>query len=703
MPASGSAAVRALARAHGIQQSFVDTFARRRGASTETLLAALAALGAPIRSPEEAPAALRDRTAARWGRLVEPVVVAWQGSAMAMDLRVPTDSAGRYRLEIGLEDGGVATASGRLADLPGSDHATVAGRSFVVVRAPLPPHLPGGAHRVEVAAGRRRGQALLVISPARAPRDGLGRWGVFLPLYALRTRRDWGVGDFGGLADLMRWTGAKGGDVVATLPLLSAFLDRPFEPSPYAPASRLFWNEVFVDVEQVPEARTPAVAALLRSDDVRKAVRSLRRPQFADHAGVMALKRRILEACAAELDRARSDRRQAHRRFVRSHPALDDYARFRAETELRGAGWPAWSGPARDGSLGSSTRTVDAVRYHRYVQWLAEEQLSRAVDHGRTGGVGLLLDMPLGVHPDSYDTWRHREVFALSARAGAPPDRSYASGQDWGFPPIHPERSRETGHAYFRACLRHLLRHADVLRIDHVMNLHRLYWIPPGADATGGVYVRYPTEELYALLVLEASRAGASVEGEDIGTVPPTVRPAMARHGLLRTYVAQAEARDATDPALPPVPPAAVASVDTHDTAPFAAWWDGEDVERMLGLGLLTPEAARAAATRRAEIRETIVPFLESGGWLPSGPPGPDRVLRGILAYLADGDASAVIVSLEDLWLERRRQNLPGTWRDHPNWQGRARHALEEIDAIPGVKDLIAEVRTRRKGRARRP
>jgi 4-alpha-glucanotransferase len=329
---------------------------------------------------------------------------------------------------------------------------------------------------------------------------------------------------------------------------------------------------------------------------------------------------------------------------------------------------------------------------------MAEEQLGAAVERGRSGGVGLLLDMPLGVHPDSYDTWRHRDVFALTARAGAPPDRSYASGQDWGFPPIHPDRSRETGHAYFRACLRHLLRHADVLRIDHVMNLHRLYWIPPGADAKRGAYVRYPTEELYALLVLEATRAGASIEGEDIGTVPPTVRPAMRRHGLLRTYVAQAEARDATNPALPPVPPAAVASVDTHDTAPFAAWWDGEDVDRMFGLGLLSPESAEAARNRRAEIRETIVPFLEQGGWLDPGPADPDRVLRGILSYLAGGDASAVIVSLEDLWLERRRQNLPGTWRNHPNWQGRAHHPLERIAALPGALDTLEAVRDRRAG-----
>jgi 4-alpha-glucanotransferase len=293
------------------------------------------------------------------------------------------------------------------------------------------------------------------------------------------------------------------------------------------------------------------------------------------------------------------------------------------------------------------------------------------------------------VHPAGYDVWRDREAFLARARTGAPPDLFNPRGQDWGTPPLHPEGIRTGGYAYQIACIRHLMAHSGVLRIDHIMGLHRIWVLPPGHDARDGVYVRYRGEENYAILCLESLRARAMVLGEDLGTVPGYVRAAMGAHRVHRSYVAMFEV---TPDGLAPPPPDAFASVNTHDMAPFASFWSDRDIEERRGFGLLTEEQARNEAAERDELRRRLVAALVAGGFLGSARASEEEILDAWLAFLARSDARGVIVSLEDLWGEAASQNIPGTVDQHPNWRRRTALSLEEIASSPEVAGRLQAV-----------
>jgi 4-alpha-glucanotransferase len=509
---------------------------------------------------------------------------------------------------------------------------------------------------------------------------------VFAPAYAIRTDRDWGVGSFADLGGLHAILAERGGEVLSTLPLFAAFLDEPFEPSPYSPVSRLFWNELYVDVEAAPElVRSDEARQVLVDEGFRAELRRLRELDLVDHRRVMAAKRRVLEPLAAAFfDGVRPG---AFEDFVAREPRVLDYARFRAEMERRRTWWREWPARERDGRLTGDPEDDPAGRYHLYVQWLAATQLA-ALD---ARGHRLNLDMPLGVHGAGYDVWRERRAFVTDGSVGAPPDAFFTGGQDWGFPPLHPDRIREDGYAYPRACVAALARHASAIRIDHVMGLHRLYWVPHGLRPTDGLYVRYRSAEWYAMLSIEAHGVGAIVAGEDLGTVPGYVRKAMRSHAVHTSYVTAFEVSPNREPALRDPPPGCVASLDTHDTPPFAALWSGSDIELHRRLGVIDDDEAAARARDRAVLRETLVEEVRRRGLLGSARTAAD-VLRACLRFLARSDATIVLASLEDLWLEERPQNVPGTGQEVPNWRGRFRYTLDEIERLPEVRAAFGDL-----------
>jgi 4-alpha-glucanotransferase len=571
-----------------------------------------------------------------------------------------------------------------------------------VVTLPLPP-LPIGYHRLALERPRSDATSLLVSAPMRCPTPDVRLWGVFLPLYALRTGRSWGTGDFTDLAALLEWTEGLGGSTVGTLPLLASFLDQddPFEPSPYSPASRLFWNELYLDVERIPELeRSPEARALVGSPEFRRKVARARSQPLVDYRLAAGLKRQVLEILARSFFREPSDRRTvAFPAFLRSRGDVVEYADFRAACERVGMPWPSWPSALREQRrLPGFDRSV--AEYHLYVQFLAQEQLAELAKANRGPGSGLYLDMPLGVHPAGYDTWRERDAFAQNASGGAPPDSFFRGGQNWGFPPLHPERIREQEYRYPIAAIRHLLRLAGVLRLDHVMGLHRLYWVPYGLDATQGVYVRYRPEEMYAILTLEAARSSALVVGEDLGTVPPGVRSAMARHGVHRTHVLQLEAIDPED-VLPTPRRGSVASLNTHDMWPFVSFWTGADIDEGEALGF-PKDAARRARVDRDEIRRAMLTALRDAGFLPRvRGVSAEEALRACLSFLAAGPARLTVTNLEDLWGEGRPHNHPGTWRERPNWRRKAALDFEAFRKLPGVVGTLTEMSELRR-RARR-
>jgi 4-alpha-glucanotransferase len=581
-----------------------------------------------------------------------------------------------------LEGGEVRTWSFDLDHLPVLRTATVEGVNCEVRQFILSPGLPWGYHRLTLGLSAGVWETLVIIAPRHAYVPTLetgGRsWGVFLPLYALHSGRSWGAGDLGDLEALLRWVQGMGGGLVGTLPLLAAFLDEPFDPSPYAPVSRLFWNEFYLDAARIPELEgCPAARELLDSPGFREEIALLRAAPLVDYRRGMALKRRFLEHLARYFFAKESWRRTALLRWAAAHPAARDYARFRAAVERQRTGWSTWPDRMRDGVLQPGDYDPEAERYHLYTQWLIHEQFEVLSAQARRHGPGLYLDLPLGVHRDGYDTWRERAAFALGVSGGAPPDPFFDQGQDWRFPPLHPERLREQGYRYYIACLRHHLRHAGSLRIDHVMGLHRFFWVPAGMAARDGVYVRYRAAEFYAILALESHRYRTLIIGEDLGTVPGYVRRAMARHKVHRMYILPFEYTTGSRRALRPVPADALASLNTHDMPPFAAFWSGKDVVDRLTLRL----------------------FLHCQGWPEVPPDDAGTVLRACLANLAASRARVVLVNLEDLWLETKPQNVPGTGAKRPNWQRKARYAFEEFIQLPEVLETLREINALRRGR----
>ena len=700
-----------LARLHGIQASYTDGCGVRRRASPESVHSLLQALGAPL--PTLRPCDLAAATAARlravWMRPVEPVLVAWSGRRAGFLLRLPETARGILaRCRLRLEDGRTRSwtvRSGRGA--PAVESGTVDGTRYVARRGLLPAGLPDGYHDLHVEIGDRTWSALVVAAPVRAYDAGERSWGAFLPLHALHSARSWGVGDFGDLDALATWVGARGGRTVALLPALAGFLGEcPFEPSPYLPVSRLFWNELHVDPRRLPEFdRCGPARRVVDSPAFRRRVDALRAESLVDYREAMAVRRQVIELLARSIDERPDRRRDELRAWVEQRPVAQEYAAFRAICERLQRPWPAWPAalPAEEIHVEAADR--DAIRYHLYAQWAAARQIAELAKDAGARGVGLYLDVPVGVHPDAFDVWRHPALFARGAALGAPPDPLFADGQDWSAPAPHPEAARQDRYAYFRAGLAHQMTHATAVRLDHVMGLHRLFWIPRGGEAADGAYVRYPADELYAIVCLESHRHRTRVVGENLGTVPRYVNAALSRHGLAQLHVAQFGIAPGAANPLARVPRRAFACVNTHDTPTFAGFLAGRDIDGRVERGVLDAGLAEEEHRRRREAVAALRGALGRGshGGLHEEAADLD-LLCACLERLARSEAGMVIVNLEDLWLEPHPQNVPGTGpREYPNWRRKAGHSLETLTKLPEVVEALRRIARARVSERREP
>lgn len=671
---TGAKALRHLATTHSLLTSYTDAAGQRQVATDEALIGVLRALGVEIDSAADAEELFqRDERP-----VLEPVIVAWDGRA-SVDLAL-TSTPNEVSYQITMETG--ETVAGKAKPQLKKGEQAVSFRLS---------DLPVGYHELRVRVRKNEFRTRILSAPREcySPPQNTRDWGVFLPIYALHSKRSWGGGDLGDFEELTRFIEARGGSVVATLPLLATFLGPgyPFEPSPYSPASRLFWNELYVDLTRIPELETSEeTRSMIQSSQVQQEIAELRAGALVDYRRQMALKRRVLESLAQHLfHRGSHQRGAALKEFISKKPEVEDYAQFRAVTERQQKGWPVWEERIRNGDLRPGDFDESARQFHLYAQWVTHQQIDSLARRARSGGRGLYLDLPLGVHPDGYDVWRHRDVFATGISVGAPPDPFFTKGQNWGFPPLHPERQRQKGYEYLIGVLRHHMASAGMLRLDHVMSLHRLYWIPEGQDADKGVYVKYPAEELNAIIAIESHRHQTMVVGEDLGTVPNYVRESMTRHNLRRMFVLQYEARSEAQNPVSPMIPGAVASLNTHDMPPFHAFWQAGDVDIRVQMGLLDDEGATRARESREKTRQALSGFLKKRGFLRGAAEDPVQIHDACMTYLSRSEADVVLVSLEDLWLEREPQNVPGTSEEKPNWRRKARKTLEAIESSPSV------------------
>ena len=695
-----------LARLYGIQSSYEDVARQRQVASEETLLALLDLLGAGIARASDAPDAIRRCRLDLWRTTVEPVAIAWDDRAADVRLRIPAAQAtGRYHGTLALEQGETREFSGRLEHLSTLRQREVEGSRYAVKVLTIAGDIPWGYHRLRIELPGASAETMLIAAPRmcwQPEHEGHQRaWGAFVPLYALHREASWGPGDFSDLEALMMWVKGLGGSLVATLPLL-AWMGG--DPSPYSPASRLFWNEFYIDITRVPEFERSAEArALLESPEYRAADEAFRREAFVDYDRQMALKRKLLAILAQSYFGREKAERGGLEAYRREWPDADLYAQFRAVGERQGKSWQEWPEPLRSGRITAGDYDEEAFRYHLFAQWQVEQQLQGLADRARQAEMLWYLDLPLGASNVGYDTWHYPEVFVSRAAGGAPPDSFFTKGQDWGFAPLHPLNLRKQGYRYWIDCLRRHLRYARILRIDHVMSLYRLWWVPHGMPASAGAYVRYPTKELCAVLALESHRHEAMIVGENLGTVPPNVDAAMEEHGLHGMYVLQYETRPHLREAVGPVPASEVASINTHDMPPFAAFWKGLDIDDRLDLGLIEASEVPEHQESREKVRMGLKRLLERIGSVGGGADGAESALEGCLNYLAASPAPIALATLEDLWLETQPQNTPGTFLERPNWRRKTRYSFEQFRALPAVRRILAAVdAARRKSEATR-
>ncbi|MGW3492345.1 4-alpha-glucanotransferase [Streptomyces sp. NPDC001020] len=686
-PARDGTPLARLAALHGVATSYRPAPDRTVTASDTAVTAALAALDVDASTPDAVGHALAARERELRDRLLPPTVVSWGGRPPAALASLPDG----IRLRIETEQGEVHTAVGQL---------------------------PPGVHTLQASApDGRTADAHLVAAPARLPAPPGRSYGLLVQLYSLLSRRSWGMGDLGDLGELTAWAGrALGAGFVQVNPLHTAVPGTPTDPSPYRPSSRRYPDPVHLRVEDVPEFAyvedQGRVRTLLeRAARLRDSV--LDKGELIDRDAVWNLKREALELVhAVPLG---PGRRAVYADFLAEEgEALEDHATWCALAEVYGSDWQGWPARLRDprsvGTARARAELMDRVDFHTRLAWLTGAQLAAAQRTARDAGmaVGLIHDLAVGVHPDGADAWAQQEYLAAGMSVGAPPDAFNAHGQDWGLPPWRPDRLAAAGYAPYRNLLRALVRHAGALRIDHVMGLFRLWWVPRGQPPTEGTYVRYDAEAMLAVLVLEASRAGALVIGEDLGTVEPGVREALHERGVLGTSVLWFE-RDweGTGRPLPPERWRAdcLATATTHDLPPTAARLTGTHVELREQLGLLSRPLDRERAAAAADTREWLALLSRLGllkGTSGGGPTAMEEIeIQAVHRFLLCTPARLIGVWLPDAVGDRRPQNLPGTWDQYPNWRLPVADAeghpvtLEELAASPRLHALVDVLRTR--------
>ncbi|KUN72811.1 4-alpha-glucanotransferase [Streptomyces canus] len=671
-----------LAESYGVATSYQPSPDRTVAASATAVTLALAALGVDAGDPAAALAA-RERELRE--RLLPPTVVCWGGSPPAFVADLPQGT----RLRIATEQGETRSAADQL---------------------------PPGVHRLTATApDGRTADGHLIVAPPRLPSPPGRSYGLLVQLYSLLSHRSWGMGDLGDLAELTSWAGrALGAGFVQVNPLHAAVPGAPTDPSPYRPSSRRFPDPVHLRIEDIPEyvqvADPDRLRALReRAERLREAV--LDKGALIDRDAVWELKRDALEL-VREVPLG-PGRRAAYADYLaEGGEALEDHATWCALAEVHGSDWSRWPAGLRDPRSAETASArgelMDRVDFHSRLAWLTESQLGAAQRVAREAGmpVGVVHDLAVGVHPEGADAWAQQAYFAAGMSVGAPPDAFNARGQDWGLPPWRPDRLAESGYAPYRQLLRALFRYAGALRIDHVMGLFRLWWVPQGRPPTEGTYVRYDAEAMLAVLVLEASRAGAVVIGEDLGTVEPGVREVLRERGVLGTSVLWFE-RDWEGDGRP-LPPErwradCLATATTHDLPPTASRLTGEHVELRDSLGLLTRPLDEERAEASADAGEWLELLARLGLLHGTGggadPSSEEAQIQAVHRFLLNTPARMVGIWLPDTVGDRRPQNLPGTWDQYPNWRlpiadGEGRVVtLEDLAASPRLHALVEVLR----------
>ena len=722
-------ALQRLADLCGISPDYHDIWGNRHTVSDLTRRRLLAAMHLPVEG--DLAALVLELENRDWLRPLAPaMVVKAQAEPQRIEVTLPAALLQRsFEWALTLENGECQNGGFIPADLEAVAERSVAGTSYQRRRLTLPLPLSTGYHRFELGGlGQEpeiRARMRLIVAPNEcyqppALREGRRIWGPAVQLYGLRSQRNWGIGDFTDLKMLLDLAADAGAGIVGVNPLHALFPDQPGQFSPYSPSSRLFVNILYLDVAAIPDFRERDLDA---DPDFLASLRRLRECELVDYEAVSALKLAALDLAYRHFRdyhlATATDRGLAFRRFcAEAGDALASHALFealQAHFRARDAavwGWPAWPPEYHDphGPAVAAFARTHAVEtdFYAYLQWQAELQLAGAGERSRGLGlgVGLYQDLAVGASPGGAETWASQDVYAGGAHAGAPPDDFNLHGQDWGLPPFVPHRLRDAAYAPFIATLRANMRHCGALRIDHVMNLTRLFWVPAGASAAEGAYVSYPLDDLLGILALESQRNRCLVIGEDLGTVPDGLRPRLKAMGVL-SYRPLFFARDDNGDFQPPAhfPDRALVCIGTHDLPTLRGFWLGHDLAARAALGLFPSEELRTSLlAARTRDRPRLLQALAREHLLPEGmSTDPDtlpditfELAVAVHRYLARSPAGVMAVQPEDVFGVIEQANLPGSINEHPNWRRKLPLELERWRGDQRFGDLGEALRRER-------
>jgi malto-oligosyltrehalose synthase/4-alpha-glucanotransferase len=730
---NGPAALDRLSTLCGIAPDYEDIWGKRHPVSDETRRALLSAMGLPADTDSALGESLERFERRRWRRALAPVrVVRESAGDIEIQVSLPAIfSQRRFHWRLTLETGERHEGEAFAADLRLLEEARLGGASFKrhAWRLPIAPGF--GYHELEIQAARGgqelRANLRLIVAPDRCYRPAAlaagGRiWGPAVQLYSVRSRRNWGMGDFTDLRGLVEFAASAGAGIVGVSPLHALFPHEPGHASPYGPSSRLHLNVLYIDVEAVADfAESAEVRASVQEPEFQARLRALRGAELVDYSGVAGAKLSVLE------------RLYRHFRDLHLEPESERGRAFRAYQAARGEGlrglalfhaleehfrradpaawrWQAWPDPFRDNTSPEvsafATERRERVEFYEYLQWQAELQLAAAGHRSwELGlGVGIYGDLAVGVDRGGADAWMRQDLHALEAGVGAPPDDFCRRGQDWGLPPWIPHRLVDAAYEPFIATLRANMRHMGALRVDHVMGLMRLFWVPAGGSPAEGAYVSYPFQDLLGILALESQRNRCLVIGEDLGTVAEELRETLADQGVLSYHPLFFE-KDAAGAFKAPrdFPRDALVTVSTHDLPTLSGYWRGQDLDLRATLGLFMSKAQRQSqVVARAEDRARLLVALEREALLPAGasvhqvanPVMTAEMARAVHVYLARAPSRVMMVQLEDILGQVDQANLPGTRAEqHPNWRRKLTLDVEDWRDDPRVSALREALR----------
>ena len=708
-----------LAGLYGVEPSYTDIWKQEHKIGADSKRALLKAMGVAADHDADVERSLDASLRRKLERPLPKVVVSPEGTEVALELATGLGQQGTLAWSITSEAGGVFSGEAKLEDLQLIDRHQAQKRQRVRLPLSFEGRLPPGYHRGKIVFGQDvEAETSIIITPKRAywpdclSKEG-GLQGVMAPLYGLRSRRNAGIGDFADLQNLAQTLASLGSDFIGVNPVHALFPSAPKRFSPYAPSSRRFLNVSMIAIDQLPECgSSKAAKALLSRPEIEAQLLACRASELVDYKEATRIKLLVLEALFKDFQRLpiTSDRRQSFQAFIEAggeplarhccFEALYDHLTNKDETLTDWHDWPAaYQAPDSEAVRAFAIEHQGRVSFYGYLQWLAATQLEQAKLKASAAGmpIGLYLDLAVGVAPDGAEAWSDQDLLVDGVRIGAPPDDFNPNGQNWGLAPLSPSALQERAYRPFIDLLRQTMRYAGALRIDHVIGLARSFWLPESGEEEGA-YIRYPLKDLLGIVALESMRHQCVVIGEDLGTVPKSLRSSLRDHGLLGCRLVyferdeQDNCRRASD-----YPKAAIASISTHDLPTLKGFWEGQDIDWRARLGLFEElDQADRDRAQREKLKAELLHGLEADGLLPEGidPEQPPACLPSSLAiafhrFLAQTPAALKAIQLEDALGAIEQANLPGTIDEHPNWRRKITVPLEELETDPGLKALL--------------